>query len=198
MLPFGPYVCACSHEQFTGDANEDLNAKRIQASLDGSVGTKRKNEADAEHLKRILKSRERPCSIRPKLRSSRNASQRSVEPARQSGRSASACGWPERVAQVRIPRTAPPDQPAADPSSLPVSRLQDDESNSFHFNRRAFQHNPPEAGRGADWSPGIRAVQDISDASRQPFKRERLADQLYACIQPALVDDGIARIPRRE
>jgi hypothetical protein len=54
MLPFGPHVCACSHEQYTGDANEDLNPKRIQASLDGSVGTKRKNDADTEHLKRIL------------------------------------------------------------------------------------------------------------------------------------------------
>src|SRR5580704_10561542 len=41
---------------------------------------------------------------------------------RQSGRSPSASDWPERVAQVRIRRTAPPDQPAADPSSLPVSR----------------------------------------------------------------------------
>ena len=54
MLPFGPHVCACGHEQYTGDANEDFNPKRIQASLDGSVGTKRKNDADAEHLKRIL------------------------------------------------------------------------------------------------------------------------------------------------
>src|SRR5216684_6111314 len=54
MLPFGPHVCACSHEQYTGDANEDLNPKRIQASFDCSVGTKRKNDADAEHLKRIL------------------------------------------------------------------------------------------------------------------------------------------------
>src|ERR1700693_5503510 len=44
---------------------------------------------------------------------------------RQSGRSILASGRPERVAQVRTRRTAPPDQPAADPSSLPVSRLRD-------------------------------------------------------------------------
>ena len=37
MLPFGQHVCACGHEQYTGDANEDLNPKRNQASLDGSV-----------------------------------------------------------------------------------------------------------------------------------------------------------------
>src|SRR5476651_1156821 len=44
---------------------------------------------------------------------------------RQSGRSTSASGWPERVAQVRTHRTAPPDQAAADPSSLPASRPPD-------------------------------------------------------------------------
>src|SRR3977135_2120950 len=45
---------------------------------------------------------------------------------RQSGRSTSASGWPERVAQVRTRRTAPPDQSAADPSSLPASRPRDE------------------------------------------------------------------------
>src|SRR5882724_12390780 len=54
MLPFGPHVCACSHEQYTGDANEDLNPKGIQAHLDCNVGAKRKDNADAEHLKRVL------------------------------------------------------------------------------------------------------------------------------------------------
>src|ERR1700680_1063396 len=44
---------------------------------------------------------------------------------RQNGRLTSACEWPERVAQVRTRRTALPDQPAADPSSLPASRLRD-------------------------------------------------------------------------
>jgi hypothetical protein len=44
---------------------------------------------------------------------------------RQNGRSTSASGWPERAAQVRTRRTAPPDQSAADPSSLPASRLPD-------------------------------------------------------------------------
>src|ERR1700692_845289 len=44
---------------------------------------------------------------------------------RQSGRSTSANGSPERVAQVRTRRTTPPDQSAADPSSLPASRLRD-------------------------------------------------------------------------
>src|SRR5450631_1135828 len=44
---------------------------------------------------------------------------------RQNGRSTSACEWPERVAQVKTRRTAPPDQSAADPSSLPASRLRD-------------------------------------------------------------------------
>src|ERR1700681_4051065 len=75
---------------------------------------------------------------------------------RQSGRSTLASGWPERVAQVRIRRTGPPDQPAADPSSLPVSRpraitpsgppptRRNESANSLRFNRRVFQHNPPE------------------------------------------------------
>jgi hypothetical protein len=40
----------------------------------------------------------------------------------QSGRSTSASEWSERVAQVRTRGTAPPDQSAADPSSLPVSQ----------------------------------------------------------------------------
>src|SRR5438309_2774870 len=44
---------------------------------------------------------------------------------RRNGRSILASGRPERVAQVRTRRTAPPDQPAADPSSLPVSRPRD-------------------------------------------------------------------------
>src|SRR5512135_3055773 len=44
---------------------------------------------------------------------------------RRNGRSILAGGRPERVAQVRTHRTAPLDQPAADPSSLPVSRLRD-------------------------------------------------------------------------
>jgi hypothetical protein len=44
---------------------------------------------------------------------------------RQSDRSTSASGSPERVAQVRTHRTAPLDQSVADPSSLPVSRPQD-------------------------------------------------------------------------
>src|SRR5438094_8723182 len=44
---------------------------------------------------------------------------------RRNGRSLLASGRPERVAQVRTRRTAPPDQPAADPSSLPVSRPRD-------------------------------------------------------------------------
>ena len=72
-----------------------------------------------------MKGRERPCSIRRRLRSSQNVLQRSVELARQSGRSISARGWPERVAQVRTRRTAPPDQPAADPSSIQVSAYTD-------------------------------------------------------------------------
>src|ERR1700688_2426478 len=44
---------------------------------------------------------------------------------RQNGRSTSACGPPERVAQVRTHRTALLDQSVADPSSLPASRLRD-------------------------------------------------------------------------
>src|ERR1700686_2383035 len=44
---------------------------------------------------------------------------------RQNGRSTSACGPPEHVAQVRTHRTAPLDQSVADPSSLPASRLRD-------------------------------------------------------------------------
>src|SRR5256885_2817444 len=44
---------------------------------------------------------------------------------RRNGRSILASGQPERVAQVRTRRTATPDQPAADPSSLPVSRPRD-------------------------------------------------------------------------
>src|SRR5947207_4357724 len=44
---------------------------------------------------------------------------------RRNGRSILASGRPERVAQVRTRRTAPPDQPAADPSSLPVFRPRD-------------------------------------------------------------------------
>jgi hypothetical protein len=35
---------------------------------------------------------------------------------RRSDRSTSASGWPERAAQVRTRRTAPPDRPAADPN----------------------------------------------------------------------------------
>src|SRR3954451_24472668 len=66
---------------------------------------------------------------------------------RRTGRSPSASERPERVAQVRTRRTAPPAQPAANPSSLPVSRLtrRNESANSFRFNRRVFQHNPPEA-----------------------------------------------------
>src|ERR1700721_1665748 len=44
---------------------------------------------------------------------------------RQSDRSTSTSGSPERVAQVRTHRTAPLDQPVADPSSLPASHLRD-------------------------------------------------------------------------
>src|SRR5215216_3267680 len=62
---------------------------------------------------------------------------------RRTGRSPSASERPERVAQVRTRRTAPPAQPAANPSSLPVSRLtrRNESANSFRFNRRVFQHN---------------------------------------------------------
>src|SRR3954451_9595370 len=65
---------------------------------------------------------------------------------RRTGRSPSASERPERVAQVRTRRTAPPAQPAANPSSLPVSRLtrRNESANSFRFNRRVFQHNPPQ------------------------------------------------------
>ena len=38
-----------------------------------------------------------------------------------SDRSTAASGWLERVSQVRTRRTAPPDRPAADPSSIQVS-----------------------------------------------------------------------------
>src|SRR5580692_11071544 len=44
---------------------------------------------------------------------------------RQSDRSTSTSGSPERVAQVRTHRTAPLDQSVADPSSLPASRPRD-------------------------------------------------------------------------
>jgi len=44
---------------------------------------------------------------------------------RQNGRWTLACESPERVVQVRTRRTALPDQAAADPSSLPASRLRD-------------------------------------------------------------------------
>src|SRR5580704_7958422 len=44
---------------------------------------------------------------------------------RQSDRSTSTSGSPERVAQVRTHRTAPLDQSVADPSSLPASHLRD-------------------------------------------------------------------------
>src|SRR5882757_3848844 len=56
ILPFVPrqIVGAGSQKQYSERANEDLNPKRIQAGLDCSVGTKRKNDADAEHLKRVL------------------------------------------------------------------------------------------------------------------------------------------------
>ena len=40
---------------------------------------------------------------------------------RQSDRSTSASSWRERAAQVRTRRTAPPDRPAADPSSIQIS-----------------------------------------------------------------------------
>src|ERR1700726_3735305 len=44
---------------------------------------------------------------------------------RQSDRSTSTSGSPERVVQVRTHRTAPLDQSVADPSSLPASRPRD-------------------------------------------------------------------------
>src|ERR1700692_821192 len=44
---------------------------------------------------------------------------------RHSDRSTQERGSPERCAQVRTHRTAPLDQPVADPSSLPASRLRD-------------------------------------------------------------------------
>src|ERR1700726_2299459 len=44
---------------------------------------------------------------------------------RESDRSTSTSGSPERVAQVRTHRTAPLDQSVADPSSLPASRPRD-------------------------------------------------------------------------
>jgi hypothetical protein len=62
---------------------------------------------------------------------------------RRNGRSILASGRPERVAQVRTRRTAPPNQPAADPiiaSGLPPTRP-NESANSFGFNRRVFQHN---------------------------------------------------------
>jgi hypothetical protein len=56
ILPLVPrqIVRAVSQKQYSDSANEDLNPKRIQAGLDCSVGTKRKDDADAEHLKRVL------------------------------------------------------------------------------------------------------------------------------------------------
>src|SRR5882757_3549588 len=56
ILPIVPrqIVRAGSQKQYSECANENLNPQRIQAGLDCSVGTKRKNDADAEHLKRVL------------------------------------------------------------------------------------------------------------------------------------------------
>jgi hypothetical protein len=61
ILPLVPrqIVRACSQKQYSDTANENLNPKRIQAGLDRSVGTKRKHDADAEHLERVLAALDR-------------------------------------------------------------------------------------------------------------------------------------------
>jgi hypothetical protein len=53
ILPFVPrqIVRACCQKQYSECANENLNPERIQAGLDCSMGTKRKNDGEAEHLR---------------------------------------------------------------------------------------------------------------------------------------------------
>jgi hypothetical protein len=83
----------------------------------------------------------------------------------------------ERPAQARIRRTAPPDRPAADPSSIQVSRRRNESVILLGFNSGVFQHNPPEAAI----HPGPSSLR--SDNKRQKATRA-LHRMAFARLSP--------------
>src|ERR1700733_9525309 len=86
---------------------------------------------------------------------------------RQSDRSTSTSGAPERVAQVRTHRTAPLDQPAADPSSLPASRLRD------RMNQRTPRPSTGEFFNKIRQKQPFPRCQQFQGGTRSPFPDRR-------------------------